>query len=162
MHLTHWYQRLAILFLFILLFQVLCKNSYAQTGGILREVWTGISGTQITSLTSHPKYPNTPDVTEIITTLEAPVNWAQYYGTRIRGYLHPPVTGYYTFWIAGDDYCDLYLSADATEINKQKISEVPGWTSFRNWYKYPQQQSVQIYLTAGQKYYIEVLQKEHS
>jgi hypothetical protein len=39
---------------------------------------------------------------------------------------------------------------------------VSGWTNSREWSKYTSQQSATINLTAGQKYYIEVLHKEGS
>ena len=43
-----------------------------------------------------------------------------------------------------------------------EIASVPGWTGHNVWNVYSQQQSASIYLVAGQKYYIEALQKEGS
>ena len=43
---------------------------------------------------------------------EIPTNWSESYGTRLRGYLHPPATGNYTFYIASDDASELWLSTD--------------------------------------------------
>ena len=40
------------------------------------------------------------------------------------------------------------------------IAEVPGWTSYLEWGKYPEQQSAPITLVGGQKYYIESIMKE--
>ncbi|MHC4497900.1 MAG: lamin tail domain-containing protein, partial [Planctomycetota bacterium] len=131
------------------------------TGTILREYWTGITGTAVSALTSSPDYPLNPSGSDQLTTFEAPTNWADNYGTRVRGYLHPPTTGNYTFWIASDDASELWLSTNADPVNKAMIAHVPGWTNSRVWDKYPaEQQSVAISLTAGQKYYIESLQKE--
>lgn len=132
------------------------------TGSILREHWTGISGTTINSLTSNTNYPNNPAGTEQITSLEGPTNWADNYGTRIRGYIHPTASGSYTFWVAGDDNTDLYLSTSDNPANSSRIAYVNGWTSSRQWNKYSTQQSTTINLVAGQKYYIEVLHKEGS
>ncbi len=70
------------------------------TGFILREWWTGISGTAVSNLTSDINYPTNPNGRALITSLEGPTNWADNYGTRIRGYLNPITTGSYTFWIA--------------------------------------------------------------
>ncbi|HEY0611035.1 MAG TPA: T9SS type A sorting domain-containing protein, partial [Chitinophaga sp.] len=134
----------------------------AVTGSILREYWTGISGTTISSLTSNTNYPNNPTGSGQLSSLEGPTNWAENYGTRIRGYIHPPTSGSYTFWVAGDDYTDLYLSTSANPASSSRIAYVNGWTNSREWNKYGTQQSVTINLTAGQKYYIEVLQKEGS
>jgi hypothetical protein len=130
------------------------------TGSILREYWTGITGTTISSLTSNTNYPNNPSGSGQITSLEGPTNWADNYGTRIRGYIHPTVSGSYTFWVAGDDNTDLYLSTSDNPANSARIAYVSDWTNSREWNKYSTQQSVTINLVAGQKYYIEVLHKE--
>ena len=45
-------------------------------------------------------------------------------------------------------------------VNKVKIASVPDWTDSRQWDKYPSQRSAAITLTAGQRYYVEALQKE--
>jgi hypothetical protein len=131
-------------------------------GAILREWWTGIPGEAVVDLTKSVNYPDKPSGRELITTLEGPTNWANYYGTRIRGYLYPPADGNYTFWIASDDKSELWLSTDDNPANTAKIAYVPGWTESREWNKDPNQQSLPISLTAGQKYYVEVLQKEGS
>jgi hypothetical protein len=132
------------------------------TGSILRQWWTGITGTAISSLTSNANYPNNPNGSGQLTSLEGPTNWADNYGTRIRGYIHPAASGSYTFWVAGDDNTELYLSTSDNPANATRIAYVNGWTNSREWNKYSTQQSTTINLTAGQKYYIEVLHKEGS
>jgi hypothetical protein len=129
-------------------------------GKVLRQYWIGISGTAISNLTSNVNYPNNPSGSEMITILEGPTNWGNTYGTRIRGYLHPPTTGSYTFWISGDDNCQLWLSTNGNPANAIMIASVPGYTNSRQWTKYTEQTSTAITLSAGQKYYIEVLHKE--
>ena len=129
-------------------------------GTILREYWTGISGASVSDLVNSPAYPDNPSGSDELAVFEAPTDWAENYGTRIRGYLHPPTTGDYTFWIASDDGGELRLSTNAMSGNAIKIASVPGWTSSRQWDRYAEQQSAAITLTAGRKYYIEALQKE--
>jgi M6 family metalloprotease-like protein len=137
------------------------KNVVAfGTGKITREVWTGISGSTIADLTQSINYPNYPNITNELTRFEAPTNWADNYGTRIIGYLHAPITGVYTFWIASDDNGELWLSTTDSPNNKRRIAYVPGWTNSRQWTRFAQQKSVTIELVAGQRYYIEALQKE--
>lgn len=97
---------------------------------------------------------------EALTDFEAPSNQGEKYGARIRGYLHPPATGAYTFWIASDDQGQLWLSSDEDPANKKLIASVPGWTGRRQWDKYNQQKSEPVELEAGKKYAIEALQKE--
>ena len=133
----------------------------AQGTGILREVYEGIPGNSIAELTSAPNFPALPNSTNLLTDFfEAPVNVLENYGQRIRGYVLPPQSGYYTFWIATDDEGALYLSSDEEPGNKQQVASVPGWSGSREWTKYPEQQSAQIWLEAGRRYYVEMLQKE--
>jgi len=137
----------------------------AVTGGsgtILREFWNSVSGTTTSSLTSSPNYPNNPTGSEQLTSLEGPTNAADNYGARIRGYIHPPISGTYTFWLASDDAGDLLLSTNDNPANATRIAFVDGWTNPREWSKSASQQSAAINLVAGQKYYIEVLHKEAS
>ncbi len=134
-------------------------------GNALREYWTGISGTSVCELTYNTNYPNSPTGSNNPTIFEGPVNWANNYGTRFRGYVYPPQSGSYTFWISSDDNSELWLSTDENPLNKVKIASVPpyacgGWTNSRQWDKCSEQQSSPITLQAGEKYYIEVLHKE--
>ena len=128
-------------------------------GAISREVWTGISGTHVALI----PVGTPPNTTDTLPSFEAPTNWADNYGTRLRGYITAPVTGSYTFWIASDDKSELWLSTDDDPLNKVKIASVPDWTDSREWDKFPSQKSAAvpaINLTAGQRYYVEALQKE--
>lgn len=127
-----------------------------QSNSIQRELWTGITGTSVTSIPV-----NTPpsSVSDLLN-FEGPTNAGSDYGSRIRGYIHPPATGNYVFWISSDDKSELWLSADDNPSNKIKISSVIGATSIRQWNKYVTQQSAPISLVGGQRYYIEALHKE--
>ncbi|MEK7994435.1 MAG: PA14 domain-containing protein, partial [Planctomycetota bacterium] len=130
------------------------------TGEILFEYWFNITGTAIANLTGNARYPNNPDDAEKRQNFQGNVNWRDNYGTRVRGYVYPPANGAYTFWISGDDYCQLFLSTDDDPAKKTMIAEVPGWTAASVWDKYPAQKSSPITLVAGKKYYIEALMKE--
>jgi alpha-glucosidase len=133
------------------------------SGGITYEVWWDIGGGVLVSdLTSNPDYPNNPDETSIIDRFEVPNDIGEEFGARVIGFVHPPVSATYTFWISGDDNCELWLSTDTTATNKELIAEVPGWSSPNEWEKYPEQHSGEILLGAGQKYFIMALQKEAS
>jgi hypothetical protein len=127
---------------------------------LTKEQYNNIPGKLITDLTSNSNYPNRPSVTTRLTAFEAPLNAGENFGARIRGYIVPPTTGNYTFWIASDDQSELWLSTDSTTARKKKIGSVTGNTLSRQYTKYPAQKSVAIALIAGKKYYIEALQKE--
>ena len=127
---------------------------------ILREFWTGITGSAVTDLTSNANYPDSPTRRNYPTLFEAPVNTGDEYGTRMRGYVHPPESGFYTFWIASDDSSELYLSTDGEAANATKIAYVSGAVGYRSWTTRTSQKSVEIYLSQGLRYYIEAIQKE--
>jgi hypothetical protein len=128
---------------------------------IVRQWWTSIgSGTAVTDLTGNTRYPDNPTDTAWVDTFEAPTDWADNYGTRMYGWLVPPQTGDYTFWIASDDSGQLLLSTDIDPANATPVASVSGWTISQEWTKYPSQKSATIPLQAGQKYYLEALQKE--
>jgi GH35 family endo-1,4-beta-xylanase len=134
----------------------------AERGVISRDVWNNVNGTSVANLTANAGYPNAPTTSGTRTLFEAPSNVGDNYGQRMQGLLHVPATGAYTFFVAGDDNCELYLSNSADPAGRQRIATVPGWSAARQWTKYPQQRSATIQLAAGQAYYIEALMKEGS
>ena len=142
----------------------------ADTGGvalerknvILREVWTGIPGNKLSDLTKHPNFPSKPDTTSYPSSFEGPVNWGDTYGTRLRGFIHPKDSGNHTFWISGDDQCELWLSTDGDPAHKQLVAKVTEISGSRQWDASPSQKSTPIRLAAGQKYYLEAIHKESS
>jgi len=52
---------------------------------------------------------------------------------RVSGWFIPPTSDTYTFFVAGDDDTDLFLSTDATAANKKLIAQEKGWSPARNW-----------------------------
>jgi hypothetical protein len=88
------------------------------------------------------------------------VDWQENYGVRVRAFLTPTTSADYTFWISGDDQCELWLSTDATPEKRVRIARTPSWTAPLLWTKFPEQRSVPVTLAAGQRYYIEALMKE--
>jgi hypothetical protein len=132
----------------------------AQSNGVMREAYLNIPGGTIADLTNNPAFPSSPGVETIEAIFEAPTGFADNYGTRMRALILPPTTGNYTFWISGDDNCALYLSTTESPAQRVAIATVNTWTSVREWTKEPNQRSALIALNAGQRYYIEALQKE--
>jgi hypothetical protein len=130
------------------------------SGTILREYWLNVTGATVASLTGNANYPNNPTGSAQLTSFEGPTNTADNYGSRVRGYIHPPITGAYTFWIASDDASDLLLSTNDSPANATRIAFVSEWTDSRQWTKFTSQRSASINLVGGQKYYIEAIQKE--
>lgn len=141
--------------------EVKAADACLATGELQYETWTGITGTTISSLTSAPTYPANPSQQTLIRSLfEGPVDVADNYGSRISGILCAPESGAFTFWISGDDNAELWLSTDADPSHAVRIAHVPGWSSPREWTKYPEQQSAPVVLEKDKKYYLFALHKE--
>ncbi|MFD1188256.1 PA14 domain-containing protein [Pontibacter rugosus] len=126
------------------------------TGKITREFWASVAGGNVGSIPTNTK----PTSTTELSSFEAPSNVDNSYGQRISGFITAPETGLYTFWIAGDDHAELFLSSSEAPANKAKIAFVNGYTASREWAKYASQKSATVKLEAGKRYYIEALHKE--
>src|SRR6266478_8996056 len=144
-----------------LCFFALALSLASAQATLLREYWLNIPGALVSDLTSNTNFPDHPSGSNQLSTFEAPINWADTYGTRIRGYITPAISGAYIFWISSDDASQLWLSTNDDPDNKVLIVSVPGWTNSREWTKYPSQQSASIVLVSGQQYYVEALHKEN-
>lgn len=131
------------------------------TGSILYQRFENLSGTSISQLTSAATYPDGPDYSEELASFEAPTNIMDQYGVRVVGYICPPESGTYYFWIAADDNTELWLSTNNDPANKVNIAGHTSWTSSREWNKFASQKSAAISLNAGQLYFVEALMKEH-
>ncbi|MBU9936838.1 MAG: PQQ-dependent sugar dehydrogenase [Ferruginibacter sp.] len=147
-------------------FFLLLSHANAQTctgtGSINYQRWNNISGSAVSNLTSNVNYPNNPSVTGTRTTFEMPTNQGSNLGIRIYGYICPPTTGNYIFWIASDASGELWISTTSSAANKVRRAYNTSSTNSRQWNKYSTQKSVAIALTAGQLYYVEALMKESS
>jgi len=123
-------------------FEVLPKtNSCTASGFITREQY-------------HVANSSWAPIISTLTSFESS-NQGENFVARIMGYICPPQTGNYTFWISGDDATRLILSTDADPANAQLIAYSFNHTNFREYDKYPTQKSAPVYLEAGKKYYIE-------
>lgn len=123
---------------------VLCN----RTTGVREERWNGsvISGA--------------PAVTSTYSSFTSPQNVGSSYIRRVSGWLVPPKTGIYIFWIASDDDSTLSLSPDETAANRVVIGSVSGFTNFQTWTTQASQKSAPFFLQTGRAYYIEAIQKE--
>ena len=121
------------------------------------ETWTDIAGDDISIsdlMSGTNNLADSPSRTERLGyILEALSNSDEYYGSRMKGWLIPPVTGNYVFWIASDNAGELWLSSDDHPDNKVLRCFVKDFTGSREWYKYPEQESKSISLVAGEAYY---------
>lgn len=129
-------------------------------GSISGEGYTNIPGSQVSDLTSSSTYPNNPDVTASLYSFEYGPDFGDNYGARVSGYICAPTTGYYTFYIAGNDQAGLWLSTNDDPANKLLIAYNETPVNFRAYYTFSTQKSAPVYLVKGARYYIETLHKE--
>ena len=129
-------------------------------GHLSHDTWLGIEGLQVDDLFNHAKFYQAPDISELIAGAENSLGQNSY-GSRLRGTITAPVSGSYTFWVAGDDGVEMWLSSDERKFNRQRIAWHTGSTNSRQWDKFATQQSAPVCLQAGQKYYLEILHKEN-
>jgi hypothetical protein len=128
------------------------------SGSISYELWTGVPGWQLEDIPS-----SAPTSTGEATRFEAPLPYEDDTAARLWGFLTAPVDGDYTFWISGDDNCELLLSRDEQPENVLQIASILGfehWADPGEWLKYPSQRSESITLRAGERYYIEARVKQ--
>ncbi len=136
------------------------SQSCPGAGAINYQRWNNISGGAVSNLTSNPNYPNNPSASGTLAVFETPSNTGNNIGIKVYGYICPPSTGNYIFWIASDESAELWLSTTSSTSNRIKIAFNTSATKARQWNKFASQKSIPITLTAGQLYYVEALMKE--
>jgi uncharacterized delta-60 repeat protein len=135
-------------------------------GELQRQVYTNLPGFQVADLVNSAKFPDHPDLVDVVNAFETPTDSGDLYGERLTGFLVPPVTGAYVFYVASDDQGALFLSPDINPANKVQIAFESGWNFPRNWASMGANGtnsgsiSSPIHLEAGQRYYVEALHKE--
>jgi hypothetical protein len=128
--------------------------------GIARDWWTNLKDLNLTDLDNLAEPPTGREI--LGKAFEAPVSVATNFEARYQGFLIPPITGSYKFWIANESVSELWLSADATPSKKTKIAEVTRSTPYRKWPHTHEAESIPVMLEAGKRYYLEALQQQQS
>ena len=158
-------------------------DSTPGTGeGLTVREFQGIGGGRLGDLFEHSKWPNSPDLVETASYFEWPQsgnieekpagNVADNYAMHMLGYVHPPETGEYQFFVASDDSTVLYLSTDEDPANKNLIAMEPFWNGVREFAQGRNRTTVDIEsglkingsapvkLEKGKAYFIEAITKE--
>lgn len=119
-------------------------TAVADTGGVTEEIWFLTEGTLLADFTSDPRYPDSPSQLNALADFTEPSADLST-GYRVSGYVYPPTTGSYTFYMTGSDVDgELRVSTDASPANLALQATTGGTTGT-------------VSLTAGQRYYIEAL-----
>ncbi|MHC4117432.1 MAG: LamG-like jellyroll fold domain-containing protein [Planctomycetota bacterium] len=134
------------------------RTTIAGLGTVVYERWDGIETTELDTLKYSFRYPDNPDVTELLTEFSI-IPGLDQYGGRIHGWVYVPGTGDYTFWLCSDNEGELWLSTDDDPANVKLIAQETDWVPANTW-RTGEEQSDAIPLVAGEKYYIMALWKE--
>jgi regulation of enolase protein 1 (concanavalin A-like superfamily) len=138
------------------------RVTQAGLGSVMQDIYEDIQG-GLGEFKTNGNFPDNPTSSEKVTSFSCD-GWGDAkdnYGGRLHGWVHVPVAGDYTFWIAADDEAELWLSRDDDPSNVELIASVPGWTGAQEWEKYPEQKSQAITLEAG-RYYMSALWKDYT
>jgi hypothetical protein len=135
----------------------------AGPGSVICETYEGIPGVWVTDLTVQAKFiQHQPDAVTNWNQFDGPRDVADSFGRKVYGYLHPPQTGDYYFYVASDDNSELWLSPDDNPTHKVRVCHVIGYKGYQDYLATPEQKSAAQYLEAGRRYYVEALMKENS
>lgn len=139
-------------------------NEY--TPGVVKfEAYHDISGTAVDGLLSDPKYPASPDNVLLLAAIDTPNGYRDNYGARVTGFIVPPESGSYHFFIRSDDASALWLSENETapDTANSPIAQETGCCAA---FQEPsdalpeETTATPITLTAGRKYAFVAIVKE--
>lgn len=145
---------------FIAAYDTEFRPCVGEKGKVLKEVWTNIEGIRLERLYRNNRYPNSPNRRELANSISGTNRLGDNYGTRVRGYITPPHSGYYTFNVTGDNDTKLFLSTNSNPDEVKAIASIRGWTGAKEHAKFSSQTSKRIYLTAGRLYFFDLHHKE--
>ncbi|MEJ6620997.1 MAG: PA14 domain-containing protein [Opitutae bacterium] len=135
-------------------------NLDEKSGVLLEEVWNGINGSDLTTFLNDPQFKfQNPDQISYLSSASSKENVGDNYLRRLKGFIIPPISGIYTFWIYSDDHSILRLNINGENAtNAKQIIELKN--AHKGWRE--DLTSSKIKLTEGRKYFFEVLHKEGS
>lgn len=130
------------------------------------EYWN-ITGGGADGVRSDPRYPDSPNNSRFLTLWDAPTDFRDSFGGRISGFIIPPYTGQYTFYMYSDDNGGFWLSSNDTPGPVTRIATEPAWNGYRDWVgtdrrnaSSPENISSPQNLTAGVRRYAELVYLE--
>ncbi len=154
---------LIILFIFVGVRQIsngqVCVG---QSGQISWEIWQEQFNYHFSELYATEYFPTTPHLKKTLYSTASPINYDNYHGARMRGFIHVPEPDSVQFNVTGDDKVKFFLSTDSTAANLVEVAYTNSWTSREDHTKYPEQTSDSIFLDTAQYYYFELIYLERT
>lgn len=140
--------------------QVTIQTWKVASGFVTFDVYDTGGGNDVAILTSHPSFPDNPQVTYYLPGFDTrkvfPTNSREGYGGRLTGVFIPPTSGNWIFYLSSDDSSELYFNPNGKEPSGKALltAETACCNGFASHASAPQT------LIAGEQYYIEALYKE--
>jgi hypothetical protein len=133
--------------------------TFLQVQGVITEKeFKDIPGPLLADLTGNSKFPGHPDAVTFRTAFETTPLRRDNYGVQFQGFLIPPVTGEYVFYVSSRNQSTLFLSPDDDPSKMVQIARETEFSAPRDW-ETPRLDGANIstpqLLEAGHKYYIE-------
>ena len=133
--------------------------TFLQAQGVLTEkTFQDIPGTLLEDLTGSAKFPDNPDAVRFPSAFETIPLRRDNYGVQFQGFVTPPVSGEYVFYVSSRNQSVLFLSPDGDPANMVEIARENEFSTPRDW-ETPRPDGANISvpktLEAGHKYYIE-------
>jgi len=144
------------------------STSELVRGRFTRKVFTGIPGSILKHLRNHPKFPNHPDIVEYTSAVESAVDALDDYGVQLTGFIQPPVTGDYVFYLCSEGEGALFLGPDDRPEHQRQIAFEPVGNGSRQWIEGknqpsrgdpPSNISAAVHLVGGRLYPLEAVMK---
>lgn len=127
-----------------------------DAGKVTWQAWQNLHYPSLGEMYVDEFYPNNPDVTQTVFKLQSPINYDNYMGGRIIGYISVPANDDVEFNLTGDDITRFYLSSDSNPDNMSLTAYADGWSNIEEHDKYPEQTSNVVSLNSGTYYYFEL------
>ena len=138
-----------------------------QAGMLEQFIYDDILGSAVSNLTQHASFATQPDFVmplNLFTEVEQSAEGGENYGSWTRGWLQPPQTGHYTFWLAADDSAELWISTNAATFPDYAmlipVASVHAPTARGEFDRYLTQKSAALWLERGKEYVFLIYHKQ--
>ncbi|MBT8234377.1 MAG: hypothetical protein HKN51_05690 [Saprospiraceae bacterium] len=131
-----------------------------EAGSVHWQAWQNLFDNELGELYAEENFPVRPDVKQKIYKLQSPINYDNFLGGRISGFITVGQTDDVQFNLTGDDVTRFYLSTSESPDDLVLQAYADGYTNIEEHDKYPEQTSGLINMVAGQYYYFEMIYME--
>ncbi|HNX35291.1 MAG TPA: PA14 domain-containing protein [Kiritimatiellia bacterium] len=128
--------------------------------GLLVEFWEGVTCRSLDEFRKQGVMTNRPpDSSQRLAEFATPESHGEKYVARVKGYLTPPETGDYVFFIAADDQGEMWLSFDQDSSRAKLCVKTDTHTGRWQWDP-DQRKSEAVRLVKGERYFVMALLRE--